>query len=107
MSNNNGHLLPRKDPKLSKTARIEAQAAQLSARIRGFEQEKSSMLATMACLVNRLGGQVIIGAADRKFLDDWLHDRVKLEVTESVADAAGHISFELKIVQAGEDEPKP
>jgi hypothetical protein len=50
-----------------------------------FVQEKDNMLMTIAILVYRLGGKVVIGIPERDFMMDWLAGKIVLDAEQSVA----------------------
>jgi hypothetical protein len=76
-----GIILDRKDK--SKKGEISDQSQLLFARIQQFEQEKDSMLCTIACLVKRLGGTVLIGQDDAEFIKLWQKGLVNLNVDQN------------------------
>jgi hypothetical protein len=55
----------------------------LLAQIQQFGQEKDSMLCTIACLVKRLGGTVLIGQDDAEFIKLWQKGLVNLNVDQN------------------------
>lgn len=105
MSRKNKPNIPSNHHDSGHSAEIEALSTQLAARIRGFEQEKSSMLCTIACLVHRLGDHVIVGQQDAEFINLWLANKVQLSISQHEV-IIGHTVFEF-VVTIAEDASKP
>jgi hypothetical protein len=78
------------------------QNQQLLARIQQFEAEKDSMLCTIACLVKRLGGTVLIGQDDAEFIKLWQKGLVNLNV-DQINIHPNFLSFTFSIVVKEEE----
>lgn len=77
---------------------------QLEAQIQQFEAEKDSMLCTIACMVKRLGGTVLIGQDDAEFIKLWQKGLVNLNVDQSTIHP-NFQSFTFSIVIKEEEKP--
>jgi hypothetical protein len=80
------------------------QSQQLFARFQAFEAEKDSMLCTIACLVKRLGGTVLIGQDDAEFIKLWQKGLVNLNVDQNTIHP-NFQSFTFSIVIKAEEKP--
>lgn len=70
-----------------------------------FEQEKDNMLCTIACLVERLGGTVVIGQSDAEVINMWREHKIVLRV-QQIDIQMGHPSFKFT-VERMTDKPEP
>lgn len=88
---------PKKVQLPQEIADFAAEIAQIQAQNAKFEQEKDNMLCTIACLVQRLGGMVVIGQQDAETINLWRDNKIELKV-EQIDIAMGRPSFKFTVV---------